>query len=184
MSIRFSRLIEEVEFLAAERRLVATTGPSFKIWHRYHMPGTPCMPGEECAAIFLFQDGREFCLPLSLTARLVFDFLAKHPRLPQSAAQITAAMKADPFYHLHGANAAAHVRLTRKISRSSIKVYVERLRIALQQTFRDAEIQIDPFSVLVSKETSSNEVGYQLRARIEWIHIDHPGRRSAPKTGS
>jgi hypothetical protein len=177
MGIRFSSLIEEVEFLAAERRQLATTGQSYEIWHRYHMPWAPCIPGEEVSAVLLVAHGREFCLPLSLTLRLVFDFLAKHSRLPQSAAQITAGMKADPFYYRHGANASAQVRLTRKISRSSIKVYIERLRAALLQAFHDAQIQVDPCSVLVSQQTSSNEVGYQLRAHFEWVHIDHPGRK-------
>lgn len=177
MQHKFATVRQGVDLLLAERGDIAAAGHQFRILHRFREPGTACAAGEEVAVVELVYRGNTILIPLSLTLRLVFDFLAHHYHFPQSAAQITAAMKADPFYQRHGANAATRVRLTRKISRSSIKVYVQRLRAALQQTFRNAHIQSDPSSVLISQETSSNEVGYQLRARFQWIHIDHPGRR-------
>jgi len=168
-------VIEQVDLLLLELRTLRSEGPHLRVIHRFRHPGSECGPGEEIVAIHLVHRAREFLVPLSCSLLLVFDYLAHHSHFPQSAAQITAGMKADPFYYKHGANAATHVRLTRKISRSSVKVYIERLRTALLQAFRNAQIQIDPFSVLVSEETSSNETGYRLRARFEWIHIDHPG---------
>jgi hypothetical protein len=166
---------EHVDLLLLELRTLRAEGPHLQIIHRFRHPGSECAPGEEIVAVHLLNRAKEFLVPLSCTLLLMFDYLANHAHLPQSAAQITAGMKADPFYHRHGANAATHVRLTRKINRSSIKVYIERLRTALMQAFRNARIQIDPFSVLVSEQTLSNEVGYRLRAHFEWIHIDHPG---------
>jgi hypothetical protein len=177
MSARSESILQEVDFLVAELQDLSAAGPHFEILHQYRIPGTDCAPGEEIAVAKLLDRGRTYLLPLSLTLLLLFDYLAHHSHLPQTASQITAGMRAAPFYQRHGANAATHVRLTRKISLSSIKVYIERLRSALQQTFTDAQMRLDPCCVLVSRQTSSNQVGYQLLARFEWIHIDHPDRK-------
>lgn len=168
---------EKIDLLLAELRHLRSSGPNFRIVHRFREPGCDCAPGEEVAVVELVCRGRAYPLPLSVTLLLVFDYLAHHSHLPQTASQITAGMKAAPFYQKHGANAADHVRLTRKISLSSVKVYIERLRAALRLVFRDAQIQIDPFTVLVSQQTLSNQVGYRIRAHFKWIHIDHPARK-------
>lgn len=177
MYARSEPILQEVDLLVDELQDLSAAGPQFEILHQYRIPGTDCAPGEEVAVVKLLNRGRPYLLPLSITLLLLFDYLAHHSHLPQTASQITAGMKAAPFYQQHGANAASHVRLTRKISLSSIKVYIERLRSALQQAFIDAQMRLDPFTVLVSRPTSSNQVGYQLRARFEWIHIDHPDRK-------
>jgi len=52
------------------------------------MPGSDCLPGEEIVAVSLMYRGREYHLQLSLALRMLFDFLARHSRLPQSARQI------------------------------------------------------------------------------------------------
>jgi hypothetical protein len=51
-------------------------------------------------------------------------------------------------------------------------VYVERLRLALENSFREAGGLVDADAVILSQVTVMNEVGYRLKASIEWRHID------------
>lgn len=73
------------------------------------------------------------------------------------------------FYVKHGMNSGIPSR--RKISRSAVKEYVKRIRKAFGLSFRDIGLDLDPKRVLVSKTTVGNEIHYQLRARIEWVHL-------------
>jgi len=152
-----------------------TTDLHFRIWHRFRVPGTDCAAGEEVAACFLLLSALVFYLPLSLTLRLVFDFLARHRHVPLGASQIAASFQAEPFYREHGCNALKSGALIRRVSKSSVRVYIERIRRALALSFREANLQIEPRDVLVSTETVTNEVGYRLRCPVEWVHSDHPG---------
>jgi hypothetical protein len=172
----FADVTEIVELLLFELRALRAGRCRFRITHRFQDPGSDCAPGEEVAIVHLMSRGKEFRVRLSGSLLLLFDYLARHSHLPQTASQIVAGMRADPFFQRHGVNAASSVPQKRKISLSSMKVYIERLRTALEQTFREAHIPLDPYAVLVSEETSSNQVGYRLRATSEWIHIQHPGR--------
>jgi hypothetical protein len=165
----------KVDLLLAELRQLGSSGPHFRIVHRFREPGRDCAPGEEVAAVFLNQRTLEIVVPLPLTLRLLFDFLARHSHLPQSASQIAGAMHADPFYRNHGACVRTGASLTRKISRSGVKEFIKRIRQALEHTFREANLAVDPRTVVVSEQTVGNEVGYRLKATVEWIHVDHPG---------
>jgi hypothetical protein len=167
-----------VDLLLAELALFKSVGPHFRILHRYREPGTVCMWGEEIAGVYLVHRAREFVVPLSTTLRLLFDFLARHTHLPQSATQIAAAMSTDPFYRRHGARASGP-KLTRRIGRASVKELVKRIRQALAQAFREANMAVDAETVLLSDKTVSNEVGYRLKATVEVSHVDHPGRQTA-----
>lgn len=176
---KLSAVLEEVDFLLLELRQLQSAGLHFKIVHRFRAQGTECAPGEEVAAVYLVHRGREFQVPLSLTLRLVFDFLARHTRLAECASQIEACFRADPFYIRHGANVENGRKLRRRVARSAVKVYVQRIRRALALAFREANLWVDPSKVLVSQETVMNEVGYRLRGTFQWLHADHPGRKLA-----
>jgi hypothetical protein len=147
----------------------------FKIWHRFRAPGTECAAGEEVAAVSILPRQGEFHVPLSLTLRLVFDFLARHRHVPLGASQIAASFRVDPFYRQHGRNALNCGTLIRRVSKSSVRVYIERIRRALALSFREANLRVEPQDVLLSQETVTNEVGYRLRGTFEWLHTDHPG---------
>ncbi len=165
-------VVEKIDLLMAELRLLRSSGPHFRILHRFREPGTDCAPGEEIVAVFLVFRGRAMFVPLSLALRLFFDFLARHSHLPQSAAQIAAAVRVDPFCRKHGTNAPSGATLTRKMSRSSIKEFVKRVRQALALVFLEAGLAIDPNTVLRSENTVTNEVGYRIQASFEWAHLD------------
>jgi hypothetical protein len=166
-------LIEEVEFILAERRDLSARGPVFRIRHRFHLAGTKCAPGEEIVGVVLAHRDSEYQLGLSLSQLFLFDYLARHTHLSQSARQIELGVRADQFYRRYAKNAGGGDAITRLLARSSIRVHVGRIRQALSRAFREAGIQLlDPCDVLVSQETVSNEVGYRFRAIIEWLHVD------------
>ena len=93
--------------------------------------------------------------------------MARHSRFPQSARQIEAGAHADRFSARHAAAVMGSGTFTRHITRSCVKVYIERLRLALEKAFREAGLQMDARIVLLSQETVMNEVGYRLKASIE-----------------
>jgi hypothetical protein len=165
-------VVDGVDLLLAELRALKSQGPHLRIMHRFREPGMLCAPGEEIVIVYIVRRGWLYPLRLSLALRMLIDYLAKHSHFPQSASQIEAGMRADPFYIKHGANAMLHNGLKRRISRSAIKEYVKRLRLALELTFREAGLSIDPRHTIVSAPTVTNEVGYRLKATAEWFHID------------
>jgi len=164
-------IIEEVDVLVAEMRELNAEGPHFRILHRFHALGSDCAPGEEVAGVYLVHRGREYFLRLPLALRLLFDYLARHSHLPQSATQIEAGIRAELFYAEHGRAAATEAgNLTRSIPRSYVRVYIERLRMALKEIFGKSNLRLTGEAVLISQETVMNEVSYRLKATFEWIH--------------
>jgi hypothetical protein len=166
---------ERAEVLLAELTQLAQNGPRLRITHRFQLEGTLCRPGEEIWTISLICRELEIPLALSLALRQVVNYLAETRHVPQSASQIAAGMRRSAFYTRHGMNSGVHSR--RKISRSAIKEYVKRIRQALALAFDEAGLQMNPNRVLVSKATMGNEIHYQLRARIEWVHLGEEGSR-------
>jgi hypothetical protein len=53
MSIDLRPVIYKAEALLLERSLLATSGPRFRVIHRFRIAGTSCQAGEEVFAIFL-----------------------------------------------------------------------------------------------------------------------------------
>jgi hypothetical protein len=180
MNDRLSPVMEKVDLLLLEFRLLKSGRLHFTILHSFRVPGTGCAPGEVVAAVYLMHRGRKFRVPLSSTLLVLFDFLAKNASLSLSASQIAARFQADDFYSRHGANVAGHGQLRRRITRSAVKVYVTRVRKALVSAFREAGLRIDPRNVLASEETAMNEVHYRLRGTFDRLHSDHPGQRVQP----
>ena len=164
-------VVDSVDLLLLELRVLKSQGPHLRIVHRFREPGTLCAPGEEIAVVYLVHRGRLCPLRLSLALRMLVDYLAKHSHFPQSASQIEAGIRADPFYTKHGANAMPNNGLKRRISRSAIKEYIKRLRKALALAFQETGLNIDPRHVIVSEPTVANEVGYRIKATIEWFHV-------------
>jgi hypothetical protein len=164
------RVLDRVDLLLAELVELRSRGPHFRIRHRFWMNLDECLPGEEILSVSLVHRDREYWLPLSLPLRILFDYLARHSRFPQSAAQIETGIREDPFSIQHASNVAARSRFTRGIPRSHVRVYVERLRIAFQQSFREADLPREPREVLLSEKTVMNEIGYRLVASVDWVH--------------
>ena len=171
MNDRFVSAIEEIDYLLAESERLTASGPNFEIVHRYQEAIVNCGPGEEITGIWLVHRSRKIPLRLSLALRILFDYLGRYRHIPQSAGQIEAGIRNDPFYARHGGNAKPHTVRTRRVSRSSVKTYIARLRDALRSAFREAGITVDPCEVLVSEETAGNSVGYRLRGNVRLVHF-------------
>lgn len=153
-------------------------GPALRIVHRFRTAGAvDCVPGEEVFAVFLVQRGRQFQLRLSLSGRLLLDYLARHRHYAQSATQIAAGIQASDFYQKHASNAGKSPRMRRKIARSAVKIYIRRLRQAFAAACEEAEVVFSADKVIVSEQTVANEVGYKVHARVEWSHVDSPESR-------
>ncbi|MBV9760288.1 MAG: hypothetical protein JO340_06985 [Acidobacteriaceae bacterium] len=165
-------VLEKLDLLLTEAALLQASGPHFRIVHRFRKAGILCGSGEEIACVHLMHRSREHVVPLSLTLRVLFDYLAKHPRWPQNASQIAAGIAADPFYRKHGANAGSQAKLTRSVSRSGVKELIKRIRRALDLVCREASLCLNPEDVLCAEKTVMNEVGYRLKANCQWIHVD------------
>lgn len=170
-SDRFVPFFRTIDLVLAEQRELAVGGPHLTIWHRFQVPGMACAPGEEIWMISLDGPRRHVPLKLSLAVRILTDYLARHRHIPQSASQIEAGIRSDPFYTKHGSTVRASTRQTRMICRSLLKVYVPRFRNALENASIDAGLVLDPDLVLISEPTDGNEVLYRLKARVDWHHI-------------
>src|ERR1035437_6230643 len=167
-----SPILNKVDLLIAEISHLRSAGPHFRIVHRFRMPGSDCLPGEEAAAVFLQNRGHEYQLRLSLAQRLLFDFLARHSRLAQSARQIELGIRADAFCQHHAKNANGRTVLIRRIPRSAVRVHIQRIHRALSLVFQEAGVGIDPLKVLIAQDTAGNETLYRLKATCGWTHID------------
>jgi len=130
-----SSVLNVVDLLSAEIVRLRAAGPHFRIVHRFRMPGSDCQPGEEVFAVFLLYRGHEYQLRLSLSQRLLFEFLARHSRVAQSAGQIQLGIRGDDFYKFHARNADGRKPLTRRIHRTAIRVLVNRVHRAMKLVF-------------------------------------------------
>ena len=99
----------------------------------------------------------------------MFDFLARHNQLAQTATQIERGTRTD---HLRGHRRAKTFLggAATGVPRRYVRVYVDRIRAALGSALGQAELSIEPVAVLVSEETATNETGYRLRGTFEWLH--------------
>jgi len=104
-----------------------------------------------------------------LSSRILIDYLCRC-RLPQTAAQIEAGIRADAFYIRHGTNGKAGSQV-RMIKKRAVKVFVQRVRLALRLAFIQADVRLDPRAILVSQATDTNVATYRLKVRAEWFHV-------------
>ena len=143
------KIIDELELLEAERHQLHQRGPHFRIIHRYREPHSPCGVHEEVAVVFLVQAGRAFQVRLGTILSILFDFLARHNQLAQTAKQIAKGTG---------------------IPRRYVRVYMDRIGAALATALREAGLDMEPDAVLASEDTAMNETGYRLHGTFEWLH--------------
>jgi|SRR5579871_416897 hypothetical protein len=164
-------IADRVDVLALSLRRLRQQGPRFRIQHAFWQPGTGgCKPGEEIASVSLLFRNRLFHVPLSAAQRILFDFLARQKSTPRSAKQIAVGIRHSIFHREHGRNTG--ILLVRKFAASTVKEYIKRLRQSLAICFDEAGLRMDPKRVVVSQQTTGNEVHYLLRARCEWLHVE------------
>jgi hypothetical protein len=168
----FAPIIRGVKLLIAERSQWAARGPHFLILHRFWKPETICTPGEAIAEIRFLYRTRQIPVPLSLRLMLLFDYFARHQHLAQCAAQIAAGLNSDPFTQRHGAHARVIGGMSKRSSRTAVKQQIMRIRVGMDRTFRQVGLRLYPGSVLLSEQTTTNEVRYRLKASVVWEHLE------------
>jgi hypothetical protein len=168
----FRAIVRAIELVKAERAELSRRGPRFLVVHRFWQPETICTPGEAIAEVQMMHRRKAFSVPLSTRLLLLFDYLARHKGMPQSASLIAAGLSVDPFSQEHGFYANAEETLSKDLSRTAVKQQIVRLRAALRSAFRKAGLNIDPSRVVISTETEMNEVRYRLKAAVEWRHLE------------
>lgn len=171
MNDRFEAVVREIDLLLAESARLQARGPHFRIEHRFRKAGTICRAGEEIFAVWLIYRSQLYQLKLSLALRVLFDYLARHGRCAQSATQIEIGIRADQFCARHGANAKASRKQTRILARSGVKVYIRRIREALQTASVEAHLDLDSSQILMAEPTVGNEVVYRLKGTFAWTHV-------------
>ena len=159
------RIVEELEFIEAEKRQLHANGPHFQILCR---SGQDLYNPSEVIAVYLVYAGRTFQVALGASLLRLFGYMARHKRLAQTARQIE-----------NGTRAVAWSGRGRRtcfsaggIPRRHIRIYVKRIRAALDSVLREAGLEIRSDAVLVSENTPTNETGYRLYSTLGWLHID------------
>ncbi len=156
---RFAPILEEIEFFIAERNQIASSGPHLVIQYKSDEGGK-----REIVSVRLVHRSRPFQIKLSRLGRIFIEFLVQRRHLWQTAAEIEAGI--DELY----ANDATRPHSKRRIhliARRIVKVYVQRLRNTLGRTFEEAGLKVDPYHVLCSERSETNQAVYKLQCTAE-----------------
>lgn len=168
--LRLDPLLEVVDLALTERREREAKGPCLAILHRYWNAATICAPGEEIASVSLLSRQRSCQLRVSHRGRVMLDLLARNQHLGLTAEQIASLTRSERFYTFHGCNGSREGMLTCAISRSAVRVYVDRLRKEIARAANELHLTISPAKVIESLSTTSRETLYRLRASVVWQH--------------
>jgi hypothetical protein len=172
-------VVAEIEYLRAKRAQVSSASPRLIVVHGEHQPLTKCMPGETVEQVSLAVRSNVISLQLSPTGLVIADIFARKKPMVLCATHIERSLASDPFYMRLGANAVSVPRPTIRLTRKTIKVYIQRLRQQLGKALREAGLAMLPEEVLVSESTDlSNVTAYRLAIPCEFVHLDGTaGRR-------
>ena len=166
VSDAIGRIVEELEFMEAERRELNANGPHFRIVHRCGERFAPPGRRGKVVAVYLVHRGRTVQVRLGAILLGLFEYMARRNKLAQTAKQIESGTRASCSSGTWRASA-----LTRCIPRRYVRVYVKRIRAALGEALREAGLGEVPDAVLASDDMATNETGYRLRGTVEWTPI-------------
>lgn len=167
---KLRHIVDELDYLLAERSQKAAECPRIIVFHGHHQPGTLCLPGETVEKASLWLGSREMPLHLSPTGLLILDCLSRFRQTPLCAAHIERILASDPFYVRHGANALCVDRAGVRPKRASIKVYIQRIRLQLGMALGEAGLNLNPSQILTREATDSNIILYRLKISVEFRH--------------
>ena len=156
---RFAPILEEIEFLIAERIQIACSGPHLVIQYKSEKDGR-----KRIVSVLLVHRSRPFQIKLSRLGRIFIEYLARRRHVWQTATEIEAGINelyADDATRPHSK------RRIPLIARRIAKVYVQRLRGALGRTFHEAGLKADPYHVLRSERSETNQAVYKLQCTAE-----------------
>ena len=168
MSITSLRLVEEIEFLAAEQRQIRAVGPHFAVFYKFGKRDSLRGPSREVRSVVLVCRAKEYVLRVSPSDLLLFAHLACH-RLPESATQIAAGTSEETLYVTRGTGGRLGSQRVSSLRAPSVKVHAQRLRRAMKVTFGEAGLSVDHSRVLISEATDGRRCLYRLKATVQWV---------------
>lgn len=167
-----ARIAEEVEYLLARRRWRVRERPRLVVVHGHHRSGTICLPGESIEGALLLYPAQQMPVPvrLSLAGLMLCDCMVRFHHTLLSIGRMERILKFDPFYRRLGANSYGQTENAPKFTRSSLRVYVARLREQIAKAMREGGSSISAGDALVSERTDSNVVVHRLNLPVEIFH--------------
>jgi hypothetical protein len=169
LSIAFQAVLTRIELLFAERRALRQQGPRLKLFYRCGDNAFGSCGSVLLAVAVVFR-GREVCLPLGDSIREFLEYLCRTRQFPQSAGQIVSGIAGIKLATSEAKTPGKRIA-GRKIRRDAVKTYIARARMALDYGFEKLSIPLRSAQVLVSEQSVSNQVLYQLRASVEVVSI-------------
>jgi hypothetical protein len=112
-------------------------------------------------------------LRLSDNGLVLLDVLARKKPQPLTAAHIERILAADPFYLHLGANGVSAEKQKIRLTRKTIKIYIQRLRKQIGKALKKAGLSMRPEEILISEDTDLlNVKAYRLAIPCEFVHVD------------
>jgi hypothetical protein len=175
------RIVEEIEYLRAKRAWTSGSRPRLIVSHGHHQAVKNCLPGETIERSWLSVRSDEIPLRLSGNGLVLLDILARKKPHPLTAAHIERILAADPFYMHLGANGVSAEKQKIRLTRKTIKIYIQRLRKQIGKVLKKAGLTMQPEEVIVSEETELlNVTAYRLAIPCEFVHQQETRVRRQP----
>jgi hypothetical protein len=168
----FRSIVEEIDYLLAERRQRAVERMRLIVVHGYHKAVTDCLPGETIEQVCISVRSDLIPLRLSPTGLVIADVIVRKKPRALTASHIEHILASDPFYLRLGANAGPAQRAIKRPTRRSIKVYIKRLRQQIGRILKEAGLTKLPEKVLASEGTDLlNVTAYRFAIPCDIIHL-------------
>ena len=135
---RYLHLAVAVDYLIAKRQS-SFVPPRLVIVHGHRRPGTVCLPGESIDGAHLQYSTSDMVVPvrLSLAGLVVCDCMVRFHRTLLSIGRMERIVTSDPFYSQLGANSFERIKDVPRFTRTSLRVYVARMRKQIAKAMRE-----------------------------------------------
>lgn len=173
IDVRYLHLAAAVDYLIAKRQS-SFVPPRLVIVHGYRRPGTVCLPGESIESAHLQYSPPDMVVPvrLSLAGLIVCDCMVRFHHTLLSTRHMERIVTSDPFYRHLGANSFERIKNVPKFTRTSLRVYVARMREQIAKAMKEGGSLLSAEDALASETTDSNVVVHRLNLPVDIIHRD------------
>ena len=167
------QIVDEIEYLRGKRALMSNATPCFVVVHGHHQAVKGCLPGETIEQVSIAVRSELIQLRLSPKGIVIANVFAQQKPMGLTAAHIEQIIASDSFYLRLGANASSSFpKPATRVTRRTIKVYIERLRRQIGKALKKAGLDIRPEEVLVSERTDLlNVMTYRITIPCKFVHV-------------
>jgi hypothetical protein len=164
------RIMEEVEYLLARRRVRAQERPRLVVVHEQRQPSAECSPGEIIDRCYLQYPDREIPIPLALPGLMLCDCMVRYNNTPLSVARMERILAHSAFYRRLGANSFERNERTPHFTRVALRVYLSRLGSQIAKALKKGGSALRKEQVLISETTESNVAVHYLNLPVHILH--------------